>query len=422
MYFARRDKIECNTPLDVVDAEPEPRDMPSHRYVKIPTPLLMVLVVSILLLHSLVSLREEDMFSIELDDVVDGRLVLSSRDHIDSTTFDTRTSSHSSNDNTISIYLHIPPHPNPGYSIFKTDILQRFGSGRFTFVVHESADCGPGDCNHWNQSNVDENMTDNNRTAPCLAVAQHIMGCPYDSLRCSYPSCKTMITNDEMCDISYHDIRAYYSANYPNKGYLPLGPRLDAWSAFQLMRRSPEFFIKPPSTRQYAFNAIFSKSTNTGREHLASILEVESQMGNSTLPIYTAIAEHFNRIHRGQLNPQSYMEVLLDSVFTLTPAGHNPECYRMYEAIEAGSIPVFVTDDLYITEQNMAHPCREALQHWYDAPILVLDSWDMLFPTVERLLDDLAALDEIQTKLSIWYDGFLRRVVREFEDFMLNRQ
>ena len=289
-------------------------------------------------------------------------------------------------------------------------------------MVRESADCGPGDCNHWNQSNVDENMTNNNRTAPCLAVAQHIVGCPYDLLRCSYPSCKTMITNDEMCDISYHDIRAYYYANYPNKGYLPLGPRLDAWSAFQLMRRSPEFFIKPPSTRQYAFNAIFSKSTNTGREHLASILEVESQMGNSTLPIYTAIAEHFNRIHRGQLNPQSYMEVLLDSVFTLTPAGHNPECYRMYEAIEAGSIPVFVTGDLYITEQNMAHPCRKALQHWYDAPILVLDSWDMLFPTVERLLDDLAALDEIQTKLSIWYDGFLRRVVREFEDFMLNRQ
>ena len=114
MYFARRDKIECNTPLDVVDAEPEPRDMPSHRYVKIPTPLLMVLVVSILLLHSMVSLREDDMFSIELDDVVGGRLVLSSRDPIDSATFDTRTSSHSSNDNTISIFLHIPPHPNPG--------------------------------------------------------------------------------------------------------------------------------------------------------------------------------------------------------------------------------------------------------------------------------------------------------------------
>jgi hypothetical protein len=91
----------------------------------------------------------------------------------------------------------------------------------------------------------------------------------------------------------------------------------------------------------------------------------------------------------------------------------------MYEAIEAGSIPVFVHDDMYITEQNMDHPCLETLHHWYDAPVLILDSWNELFPIVERLLDDLVALDEIQKKLSIWYDSFMRRVVRDLEDFMI---
>ena len=38
---------------------------------------------------------------------------------------------------------------------------------------------------------------------------------------------------------------------------------------------------------------------------------------------------------------------------------------------------------------------------------------------MERLLDDLVALDEIQKKLSIWYDSFMRRVVRDLEDFMI---
>lgn len=274
--------------------------MSSQRHVKIPHALLMVLALTFLLLQSILSLRKEDIFSMKLDDEVGGRLFLSSLDP--TTTFIT-----SSNNNTISIYLHVNRKPNPGYSIFKTDTLPRFGSG---------------------------------------------------------------------------------------------------------------------SIRQYAFNAIFSKTTNSGREYLASILEDEYQRENRTLPIYTSIADQFNRIHsvvraEGQLNPHSYTEVLLDSVFTLAPAGHNPECYRMYEAVEAGSIPVFVKDDLYITEQNMAHPCREALYHWYDAPILVLDSWDELYPSVESLMNDLAALDEIQTKLTIWYDGNMRRVVREFEDFMI---
>jgi hypothetical protein len=67
----------------------------------------------------------------------------------------------------------------------------------------------------------------------------------------------------------------------------------------------------------------------------------------------------------------------------------------------------------------MDHPCLETLHHWYDAPVLILDSWNELFPIVERLLDDLVALDEIQKKLSIWYDSFMRRVVRDLEDFMI---
>ena len=371
----------------------------------------MVLALSILLLQSILSLRNEEFFSMKIEDVSSGA---------DSTIF--LTSSNKRN-NTILIYLHLTRKPNPGYSIFKTDTLQRFGSGRFNFAVHESADCRPADCIHLNQSKLDERMTNDHLPAPCLAVSMISMGCPYDSLRCTYPNCKTMITNDEMCASNNHDVRAYYSASYPNKGYLPLGPRLDAWSAFQLMQKSPEFFIKPVSNRYFAFNAIFSK-THSGREYLAHILELESQRVNNTLPIYSSIADQFNRIHRmkqadGQLDPRAYMEVLLDSVFTLVPAGHNPECFRMYEAVEAGSVPVFVKDDLYITEQNMAHPCREALHHWYNAPVLVLDSWDKLFPTVERLMSDLVALDEIQTKLSVWYVAFMSRLVRDFEDFLL---
>ena len=42
---------------------------------------------------------------------------------------------------------------------------------------------------------------------------------------------------------------------------------------------------------------------------------------------------------------RSLFSLLLDSTFTLCPAGHNPECYRMYEAAEAGSIPIVPLDE-----------------------------------------------------------------------------
>ena len=255
--------------------------------------------------------------------------------------------------------------------------------------------------------------------APCLAVASE-RDCESKYLKCNYPQCKIMVTNDEKCQAKQHDVRGYYSAGIPNKAYLPLGPRLDSWTSSQKIQSSPQFFFQPPSKRQFAFNAIFSQNTDMGRQVLARI--IEEQHGKSNLTIFKTMAEIWtqkvNSPHTQQLHTDSYMEVLLDSVFTLAPAGHNPECYRLFEAVEAGSIPVLIKNDLYSMQQGL-NDCKESLHHWYDAPILVLDSWDDLFPTMERLMGNLEALDEMQIKLHRWYDEHMRKVVGDFEDFML---
>ena len=57
--------------------------------------------------------------------------------------------------------------------------------------------------------------------------------------------------------------------------------------------------------------------------------------------------------------------------------------------------------------------------HCYDAPILVLESWADLYPTVEQLMADREALDDLQIKLGTWYDKYMRKVVMDFEDFMM---
>ncbi len=314
------------------------------------------------------------------------------------------------------ITIYIPDGVHENDSIFRTNILQRFGTGRLFYNFHELQP----DCTRCEPSKAN---IDDDPAGPCLGVTRGRFenGC----YRCNIPSqCKTMIEGDESCSRKDYDARAYYSADIPNSGYLPLGPRLDSWSALQQMQQSPEFIMKPPSSRYYAFNAIFSKGTGERRRHLANHV-LGMPVANLTMPIYTSVSRKWSSLTEvdavdtgieNKLNPHSYTEVLLDSIFTLSPAGHNPECFRMFEAVEAGSIPVMVKDDLFASASGA---CLEPLQHWRDAPILVVDSWDDLYPTVVRLLGDKVALDKVQRDLRAWYEGYMRKIVRDFEDFLM---
>jgi len=266
-----------------------------------------------------------------------------------------------------------------------------------------------------------------------------------DLLSCNYPMCKTMLSNDEMCtNFEYvTDARQYYTADMAHLGYLPMGMRSDAWQSLQTLERvlNQQFSKKVPSKRSYAFNAIFSINTNSIRYQLAE--DIEARGDTRQLPVYIHMTErlmnskrqsrrHPERKHshdRDQLKTDKYMEVLLDSIFTLSPAGHSPESFRIYEAVEAGSIPILSRDDLYGTRHpnprnrdsflNETHPCKEALHHWYDAPVVVLESWEELYPAVERLLEDPRGLEERQRDLMSWYDERMRGIVARFEDMML---
>ena len=326
--------------------------------------------------------------------------------------------------NNITIYIHDDDNEND--SIFRTNALQRFGTGRLNYHVHGVIDeCDNNSCNA--QENIATDDYSSASTSPCLAVSKNFSPtayCDHATLRCRYPRCKTMIEADEYCKFTMFDVRHYYSHNdtEPHKIYLPLGPRLDSWSALQLMAKSPDFVMKPPSSRRFAFNAIFTLETGRGRSILASHLgNTKNHYGNNSLPIYTAFSKRWTpwnavkRVDENKLNPQTYMEVVLDSIFTLSPAGHNPECFRLHEAVEAGSIPVLIKEDLYSSSGD----CVEPLHHWQDAPIIVLNSWDEVSLMVDILLGHMAWLDQMQQDLREWYDGHMRKVVREFEDYLM---
>ena len=326
---------------------------------------------------------------------------------------------------------------NPATSVFRTDVLRRYGTGRVRYAIHERAECNL-ECADDDHREPPPSVV---ALAPCLAVSRfrvqsQNMLCDQERVRCAYPYCKTMLANDEMCEMANvpFDVRQYYTTHGPQRGYLPLGPRWDSWLSFQKLQEEAgrdQFVIPPSSERKFAFNAVFSRSTNIERQKLASKIEVEGP--TLKFPIFSSMAKewslHVSSNSTEQLHTDEYMRVVLDSVFTLSPAGHNPECFRIYEAVEAGSIPILTREDMrahrHPNEKNsmalrhVPHPCANALLHWYGAPIVVLDSWNDLYPTVERLLEDPAGLDDLQRRLCHWYDEYMRMIVAKFEDTFL---
>ena len=308
------------------------------------------------------------------------------------------------------------------YSPFQTDMFPRYGSGRVEYHVLQNTQC---DLKCSKPVVMEDEDDENNSDAPCLAVS-HKTDCSDEHMTCNYPKCKHMLIGDEKCKYKpkdSRDVRIYYSDRFSNKGYVPLGMRLDSWHSFQNILASPEFAMKKSSERKFAFNAIYSRNTNDDRGTLADIIEAK-QYEYSNLTIKISIPKRWSMIVNGpqydQLDTDVYIAVVLDSVFTLAPAGHNPECYRLYETVEAGSIPVMVKSDLHYKNRKYHFECKEGLHKWYDAPMLVLDSWKDLFPVVEELMADKGALDEMQSKMIAWYDETMRKTVSEFEDFMLD--
>lgn len=65
-----------------------------------------------------------------------------------------------------------------------------------------------------------------------------------------------------------------------------------------------------------------------------------------------------------------YLEEMATCKFTISPVGHGHDCYRVWEALYLGVIPIVVRSPLY--------------EQFSDLPILMVDSWDQV---TEEYLD-----------------------------------
>jgi len=237
-----------------------------------------------------------------------------------------------------------------------------------------------------------------------LGVLKHIRQHNYTRLA-------IFLTTDELCTFHSSKVDAaeviftqYYHhrlehVNSSKIYYLPTGISYK----FPLITLAEHI---PASARKYVFNLVCSIVTNKVRQKLKNIIETKLKPQLPALPVF----EHYvyawsgNYDNKsGYVSQQRFKEVLLDSVFTLMPSGHNPECYRMYESLEAGSIPVVAMEGL---ETHCAHP----FTHFMDAPMVWLDTWDQLPTLMQNYTRDPGKYWAQTAAVTAWYARFKERI------------
>jgi hypothetical protein len=90
-----------------------------------------------------------------------------------------------------------------------------------------------------------------------------------------------------------------------------------------------------------------------------------------------------------------YMKTLEDTRFVPCPKGQNYETYRLYEALEAGCIPICIGD------ANNEHECYNKLIG--DNAILISKDWSSVKSMIQQISNNPEALNQIQENLTKYW-------------------
>ena len=115
-----------------------------------------------------------------------------------------------------------------------------------------------------------------------------------------------------------------------------------------------------------------------------------------------------------------YIQALKLSDITISPAGLNAECYRIYEALECGSVPLVEDSTVSSGCDSKTGPLR--LLKKYKAPILRVKNWteiDYLLEKEKRMT--LREKGVRREKLINWYSSFKQTLKKSFVKVVITK-
>ncbi|KAI1299227.1 hypothetical protein HDE_03850 [Halotydeus destructor] len=170
--------------------------------------------------------------------------------------------------------------------------------------------------------------------------------------------------------------------------------------------------------RQYACNFLGTVYRNSSREEIAKVLS-ETGAANSQCFVKTR-SDWLPAETRDTL--QVYIEALRYSDLTLSPIGMNHECYRIFEALSFGSIPVLEENLSHVTGSKTScdHSSAYRLLKLYNAPVIYVHNWTAELPNLIARESGYSQEYKVRRRLHAmnWYSGFKNTLRDHFIDVL----
>lgn len=163
--------------------------------------------------------------------------------------------------------------------------------------------------------------------------------------------------------------------------------------------------------RPYRCNYIATIYPNSSREELSHLFETNLDLKQYCI---LKLRNHWEPMETEQ-SMAFYVESLRLSELTLSPIGHNHECYRILEAVEYGSIPVIEIDHTILVK-NSSNLCDKhkvlRLFFEYDAPFIYVNNWTKQLPGI--ILQQIEQPEDVKRSRRIqlikWYHRFKNKL------------
>ena len=180
-------------------------------------------------------------------------------------------------------------------------------------------------------------------------------------------------------------------------------------------------------SRPYVCNFLGTIYANTTRQSVASVVKLMNEKYSFLSPVPCFLHERQSWLPSETRDSLStYVQVLTLSDLTLNPIGRNHECYRIYEAMSLGSVPVLeesldhVKQPISSCDQTSAY----RLLKRYAAPIRYVKNWTSELPElIDREINLISKDEKIKRRHQLinWYQEFRRNMRDKLFD-VLNRK
>jgi len=170
--------------------------------------------------------------------------------------------------------------------------------------------------------------------------------------------------------------------------------------------------IKRATEREYVWSFLGQTNKSSRPDMVRSLLHVQPHLFFSTddVPGFAM----FNRGPAGprRYDPTAYTNIMLESIFAPSPMGNvHIECYRVYEALECGTIP--------IVEKRLTLDYYRSLLGAHPMP--TVGSWPEAYSLIRHYLQNPDEMDRLQDRCVEWWQNYKREYSQQVTEFIEER-